>query len=162
MGSPVGASSKESTCQCRRQKRLSLHHCVRKIPWCGKWQPTPVFLPGKSHGQRSLAGYGPCGHKELATTEVTEHSTRSRYLQGCFLLEIPGENPCPCPFLLLAAIQTPWLVILSPSAKNMTPICFCHHSAFSIEVKSSVFLSHPHTSTSSLFPWHRIQVSWNN
>ena len=34
-----------------------------------KWQPTPVFLPGKSHGQRSLAGYSPWGHKESHTTE---------------------------------------------------------------------------------------------
>ena len=32
---------------------------VRKIPWRREWQPTPVFLPGKSHGQRSLAGYSP-------------------------------------------------------------------------------------------------------
>ena len=155
MGSPHGASGKESTCQCRRHKRLSLHHWVRKIPCSRKWQPTPISLPGESHGQRSLAGYGPLGHKELDTTEATEHGTRSRYLQGCFLLETPGKNPCPYPFLLLAAIQTPWPVILSPSAKNMTPICFCHHSAFSIEVKSSVFVSHPHTSTLSLFPWHR-------
>ena len=41
----------------------------RKIPWRRKWQPTPVFFPGKSHGQRSLAGYGPWGHKESNTTE---------------------------------------------------------------------------------------------
>ena len=34
-----------------------------------KWQPTPVFLPEKSHGQRSLVGYSPWGHKELDTTE---------------------------------------------------------------------------------------------
>ena len=34
-----------------------------------KWQPTPVFLPGEFHGQRSLAGYSPCGHKELDMTE---------------------------------------------------------------------------------------------
>ena len=34
---------------------------VRKIPWRRKWQPTPVFLPGKSHGQRSLVGYSPWG-----------------------------------------------------------------------------------------------------
>ena len=38
-------------------------------PWRGKWQPTPVFLPGKFHGQRSLAGYSPRSHKELDTTE---------------------------------------------------------------------------------------------
>ena len=36
------------------------------------WQPTPVFLPGESHGQRSLVGSSPYGHKELDTTEVTE------------------------------------------------------------------------------------------
>jgi len=37
---------------------------VRMIPWRRKWQPTLVFLPEKSHGQRSLAGYSPKGHKE--------------------------------------------------------------------------------------------------
>ena len=41
----------------------------RKIPWRRKWQPTAVFLPGKSHGQWSLAGYGPKGPKESDTTE---------------------------------------------------------------------------------------------
>ena len=42
---------------------------VGKIPWSGKWQPTPVFLPGESHGQRSLAAYSPRGLKESDTTE---------------------------------------------------------------------------------------------
>ena len=41
----------------------------RKIPWRRKWQPTPVFLPGESHGQRSLAGYSPRGCKGSDTTE---------------------------------------------------------------------------------------------
>ena len=36
---------------------------IAKIPWRRKWQLTPVFLPGKSHGQRSLVGYSPRGHK---------------------------------------------------------------------------------------------------
>ena len=44
---------------------------VRKIPSRRKWLPTPVFLPGKSHGQRSLEGYSLWGHRELDTTEVT-------------------------------------------------------------------------------------------
>ena len=39
-------------------------------PWRKKWQPTPVFLPGESLGQRSLVGYSPWGHKELVMTEV--------------------------------------------------------------------------------------------
>ena len=42
---------------------------VRKIPWRRKWQPTPVFLPGESHGWRSLVGYSPRGCKESDTTE---------------------------------------------------------------------------------------------
>jgi len=41
-----------------------------KIPWRRKWQPTPVFLPGESQGQRSLLGYSAWGHKELDTTEL--------------------------------------------------------------------------------------------
>ena len=42
---------------------------VRKIPWGRKWQPTPVFLPGKSHEQKKLVGYSPWGWKESDTTE---------------------------------------------------------------------------------------------
>ena len=41
----------------------------REMPWRKKWQPAPVFLPGKAHGQRSLASYSPWGLKELDTTE---------------------------------------------------------------------------------------------
>ena len=44
---------------------------IQKIPWSGTWLPTPVFLPGESHGQRSLVGFGPWGHKESDTTVVT-------------------------------------------------------------------------------------------
>ena len=42
---------------------------IGKIPWRKEWLPTPIFLPGKSHGQRNLAGYSPWGNKELDTTE---------------------------------------------------------------------------------------------
>ena len=42
---------------------------VGKVPWRRAWQPTPVFLPGESHGQRSLVGYSPWGHKESDTAE---------------------------------------------------------------------------------------------
>ena len=48
---------------------LRLSPWIRKIPWRRKWQPTPVFLPGKSHGLRSLLGYSPWGRKELDMTE---------------------------------------------------------------------------------------------
>ena len=47
---------------------------IGKIPWRRKRQPTPVFLPGKFHGQRSLVGYSPWGRKELGMTEQLEHA----------------------------------------------------------------------------------------
>ena len=47
---------------------------VGKTPWRRKWEPTPVFLPGEFHGQRSLVGYGPWDHKESDMTNVTEHT----------------------------------------------------------------------------------------
>ena len=46
-------------------------------PWGRKWQPTPVFLPGESHGRRSLVGYSPRGHKELDTTEPLHFTSLS-------------------------------------------------------------------------------------
>ena len=64
-----GTSSKESASQCRRYRRYGFHPWFRKLPWRRAWQPTPVFLPGESHGQRSLMGYSPWGCKELDTTE---------------------------------------------------------------------------------------------
>ena len=48
---------------------------VKKILWRREWLPTPVFLPGKFHGQRSLVGYSPWGHKELNMTENTHTHT---------------------------------------------------------------------------------------
>jgi len=51
--------------------RLGFNHWVGKIPWRREWQATPVFLPREFHGQRSLVGYSPWGHKESDTTEVT-------------------------------------------------------------------------------------------
>ena len=56
-GYPDGASGKEPVCQCGRHKICRFSSWVEKISWRRKWQPTPIFLPGESHGQRSLLGY---------------------------------------------------------------------------------------------------------
>ena len=69
-----GTSGKEPPCQCRRSKRLRFNPWVGQIPWRRAWQPTPVFSPGESHGQRSLAGYSLWGRKEWATTERLTHT----------------------------------------------------------------------------------------
>ena len=58
-GYPCVTSGQEPTYQCRRCKRSGIYPWVKKIPWRRAWQPTPVFLPGESHGQRNLVGYGP-------------------------------------------------------------------------------------------------------
>ena len=57
LGFPGGTRGKEPTCQCRRCKRCGFYPWVGKIPWSRKGKATQVFLPGKSHGQRNLAGY---------------------------------------------------------------------------------------------------------
>ena len=69
LGFPGGTSGKESTCPRRRCKRCGLDPWDGKIPWRREWQPSPVFLPVKPHGQRSLAGCSPWGHKEWERTE---------------------------------------------------------------------------------------------
>ena len=75
MGFLGGASGKEPTCQCKRHKTHGFHPWIRKIPWRRAWQPTPVFLPGKFHGQRSLLeSADPWPHG------VTQRQTRLRQL----------------------------------------------------------------------------------
>ena len=62
---------------CLQYRRPRFDPWVKKIPWRRKWLPTPVFLPGESHGQRSLVGCSPQGHKESDTTEPLILSCRS-------------------------------------------------------------------------------------
>ena len=65
---PGGTSGKDPACQRRRHKRHEFNPGVGRIPWRRAWQPTPVFLPGESHGQRGLVGYSPWGCKQLDMT----------------------------------------------------------------------------------------------
>ena len=69
-----GLSGKEPACQCRRCR---FNPWVRKISWKRKWQPTLVFLLGKSHGQRSLEGYSPWGHKTVRHDLATKQQQQS-------------------------------------------------------------------------------------
>ena len=69
VGLPWWLSGKQSAHQCRRCKRRGFDPWVREIPWKRKWQPSPVFLFGKSHGQRSLVGCSPWVSKELVTKQ---------------------------------------------------------------------------------------------
>ena len=75
-GFPSG-SVVESACRHRRHKRGEFNPWVGKIPWRGKWQPTPVFLPGKFHGQRTLVGCKDVTELMLTSAEPKEiHTNR--------------------------------------------------------------------------------------
>ena len=81
---------KESACQYKRSKKLRFNPGVGKMPCRGKWQPTPVFLPGKSHGERSLAGYSPWGCKESDTTSMHTHVASAKLSVIFFLKKHTG------------------------------------------------------------------------
>ena len=68
LGFPGGSEVKASACNAGDLG--SIPGLGRSIPWRRKWQPTPVFLPGESHGQRSLVSYSPRGREESDTTEL--------------------------------------------------------------------------------------------
>ena len=69
-------------------KRCRFDPWAEKIPWNGKWQHIPVFLPGEFHGQRSLEGCRPWGHKE---SDMTEHTQRG-VLKYKGNLEFPNSD----------------------------------------------------------------------
>ena len=73
LGLPWWLSGKEHTCQCRR---FRFDPWVRKIPWRRKGKPTPVFLPGKSHGERCLAGCSLWGHQKVGHDLVAEQNNK--------------------------------------------------------------------------------------
>ena len=66
-----GTSGKEPACQYRRCERCGFNPWVGKIPWRRAWQPTPVFLPGESHAQRSLVGYSPWGQTQVSDSTTS-------------------------------------------------------------------------------------------
>ena len=85
---PSSSDDKESPCNAG----IQVWFLVRKVPWKRKWHPTPVFLPGKFHEQRSLAGYSPWGPKE---SDMIELLTLSLF---------ETKNPCYSSVLVLS----PW------------------------------------------------------
>ena len=83
---------------------------VGKIPWRRKWQPTPVFLPGKSHQQRSLVGSRPWVYKELDTTRWLNDNKNTSHKMYCFS-RFPGH-----------VVEQPWLSSSRPvSSHPATP-----------------------------------------
>ena len=65
------ANGKEPICHCRRHKRQGFNPWAGKMPWRRSWQPTPAFLPGESHGWKSLENYSLWTGKESDMTKTT-------------------------------------------------------------------------------------------
>ena len=104
---PGGSVSKEFACNTGRPR---FHPWVRKVPWRRKWQPTPGFLPGESHRQRSLVSYSSWGCKELSRTRL------SNYKRFCIGLHLPtslSSSHTTSPLIILLShslLSIPWLL----------------------------------------------------
>ena len=96
-GLPRWLSGKAPACQFKRHRILEFDPWVEKIPWRREWQPTREFLPGKSCGQRTLAG-SPWSHKESDKTEWLSMHTPSYTI--CMCHTAVGSTPCSQTLLL--------------------------------------------------------------
>ena len=103
-GFPRWLSGKQSTCQCRRHKRPEFDLCVRKIPWRRKWQPTLIFLPGKSHR----------GAWQFTVHGVIKNQTRlnTHTLYSTLWL--------PCPLLIEGWAHVCFLTTISPPNRTLS------------------------------------------
>ena len=157
-GFPSGAGGEEPACQCRRHKRHGFYPWIRKIPWRRKWHPTPVFFPGESHGQRSLAGYSPWslagyspwGRKESDMTE--QLSMHTCQIEKCTLSQLTllshyqkfpltrlqsSISPCPSqPLFCSPAFTSPQFPFVPPPLTNLS-----HFALIAVELSWSQTLT---------------------
>ena len=93
-GFPGGTRSKEPACQCWGHRRHGFDPWAGKLTYKKKWQPIPVFLPGKLSRKRSLVGQSLCGHKESQMTQATQLSTDNKYelLFSFSFFLLPGSS----------------------------------------------------------------------
>ena len=105
-GFPGGSSGQEAACQGRRQTRCGFNPWVGKIPGRKKWEATPVFLPGESHGQRSLVGYSPRGHRE---SDMIKHTSSSSII--ILLVIFPCMSINICFMYLIAPVSVTYVLI---------------------------------------------------
>ena len=93
---PWRLSGRVSASQCRRRRRRGFEPLVGKVPWWRKWQPTPVFLLGKSHGQRSLVGYSACRSQRVGHDLATEYTHTHVLIQIRNFRELDIEVSSEC------------------------------------------------------------------
>ena len=151
-------SGKESICQCRR---WGFNLWVGKIPWRRKWQPTSVFLPGKSHGHRSLAGNSLRDRKELDTIWQLKSNNKQYVRQFLLCFSSPSFSQSLSGFHLTHK----WIkfsCLLTGILKPTSPILAHFVSLHCHKLCIQVTLSLCHFSTDSLLPMHKTQfpLAW--
>ena len=114
---PVPGRGKKSNKESRKVlSLLNSYKIMQNYPVIGEWHPTPVLLPGKAHGQRSLVGCSPWGHRESDTTER---------LHFHFSLSCTGEgngNPLQCSCLENPRDGGAWWAAISGVAQSRTQL----------------------------------------
>ena len=93
---PCGSDGKESACNEGDPGLIPGYRIWSLLPWRRAWQPTPVFLPGQFHGQRSLAGYSSWGREEL---DMAEWPQLTHYVITVSSFNIPSGDLCLTPCL---------------------------------------------------------------
>ena len=134
----AGSDGKSICLQCRR---LGFDPWVGKIPWRRKWQPTPVFLPGKFHGRRSLIGYSPGNCKESDTTKRFHFFTPSEYQWSALpRKQIKYRHKIP-EHVMTIQVSIPLSVLKNNTAIKKTKHCSkeCFH------LPHCLFLATPHS-----------------
>ena len=138
MGFPDGSGVKNLPAK----HQMLVRNLGQEDPWGRNWQRTPVFLPQKSHRQRSLVGYSPWSRKELDTTELLNNNnkTKQKYKQSMWKWGIPhsplGRLHANWSFLLASSpLWSPvslWESHFVPLRAEALLFSCSEHSAFSI------------------------------
>ena len=138
MGFPGSSVGKESACNAE----ANFNPWFGKIPWRREWLPTPIFLPGESHGQRRLVGSGPLGHKRVRhdwsdlahmnkTSKTINRTAAAKSLQSCPTLCDPIDGSPPGSHVpgILQARTLKWIDISFSNAwkwkvkvKSLSPV----------------------------------------
>ena len=143
-GFPGGPSGKEPAYQCRRHKGPGFNPWVGKISWRRAWQPTPVFLPGVSHGQRSQVGYNPesrkAGHDWRTTAGMhTYNCSCLLYINDyVYSFSLKSNNEVLIIYPILITNLSLWWSFLGGWGHSLVPcwwiwICLPHHPFFELK-----------------------------
>ena len=139
----LGRCSDRVCLQAQEARRLGFSPWVGKIPWRRAWQPTPVSLPGKPHGQGSLVGYNPWGCRRVRHNLATKQQQQSSYLDWSIRPSIHGAFPPTLPFNYFCLLILHLVPLL-----NSSLIC-CSCSTHSFGILRLTFIS---TKNSDIFP----------